>query len=380
MDYFIGLDIGTSAVKGAALCETGEVLATAKEKFTYETVCHTGVILAADSFLSVCFSVINQLTEIIPQQDSILAVCASCASGNLLLLGKDGYPLTPFISWQSSVREEDFAAYYTPSEREWMYQTIGWPVVNGFPAVVFPWLLENRQDLLSKANMVCMSAEYLNYAMTGSWGISHSMATPFYLVNQVAGAYEEALLKRFSLTPSQLPPIFSKGTVLSTVKEGLESALKLPAGTPVVLESFDHPAGAVGAGVFDEGDMLLSCGTSWVALCPLKDREKALQMNLLVDRSCLDSVEYCAMRSLTSVSHTINTLIEQHLGSISDETFDALAAQSQTSASGLEIDFSSAGHVETAAYEKRHIARAILEGAARQWICKRAAFQQIPSQ
>ena len=101
----IGLDIGTSSVKGVAVGPKGERLSAAKRDFTYQSPREGWKELAAEDYLETCGSLLRQLAS--AESGEIGAVCAASASGNLLVLDSDGTPLTKIINWQDRrVKEE----------------------------------------------------------------------------------------------------------------------------------------------------------------------------------------------------------------------------------------------------------------------------------
>ncbi|MBQ1502493.1 MAG: hypothetical protein IIZ35_00670, partial [Clostridia bacterium] len=159
-------------------------------------------------------------------------------------------------------------------------------------------------------------------------------------------------------------PIFEKGTVLGSVLPGKAEELGLDAGTKIVLGSFDHPSGALGAGVFDEGDLLLSCGTSWVELFPVASREFALSTGRLVDRFMINGTPWCVMDSVASLSDRIDALRERFFGKISYADFDELAAAGKPGCGGLRFDFTDVDSAKAEGFAKPDIARAIIESAA----------------
>ncbi len=364
MKYFIGLDIGTSAIKGALVSETGEIAALSSGKFTYRTE-GTFRFLKPEHFIDICFTVINTLADKLPQDGEIKAISSCCASGSLIFLGENDQPLSDIVGWQTSVDEEEFKTYYTDEECEEIYKAVGWPVINGFPIAYLPWLKKNNRTVLKSSKMICMAAEYLNLQLCGGFGISHSMGTPFYLMDQENGVYNTKLLNKLGIREEQLPPIYPKGTVLGHTNNKTAQQLKLPTGTAVVLGSFDHPSGATGAGVYEIGDMLLSCGTSWVELFPVESREKAIDTHLLVDRFMLEGAPYCVMSSLTSVSEKIDAYRMHYLGKISHREFDELILGSAFGCNGLEINLLSEDYPDLAGVSSCDIARAIIEASAR---------------
>lgn len=363
MDYLIGLDIGTTAIKGAVMSVDGKVLSTVSGGYNYFGEQNTK-LLDPNEFLEVCFSVIKKLTDALEKTDRVLGICSCCASGNLILLDKNSQPIIPIIGWQTTVDQEDIDAFLTQKEQDGFYSIVGWPLRLRFPATYLMALKKHFPEKLNNAATVAMSAEYLNFALTGKWGISHSMGTPFFLIDQEKGVYNKPLLEKLGISEEKLPPIYSKGTVLGNVKNEIAENLGLSGDTKVVLGSFDHPSGAMGAGVFEEGEMLLSCGTSWVEFFPVSSRKFAISTKGLVDRFMLDGSPYCVMKSITSVSEKIDALRHHYLGDISHKEYDDLAKLAPLGSNGLRFGFTDDDYNIGGKYSKSDIARAIIEGAA----------------
>lgn len=361
MKYFIGLDIGTSAVKGALMNENGSIESVIDRKFSY-IFKDSFKLLNPDHFVTTCFDVIRELAS--SADGKITALCSCCASGNPLFLDDGLKPLTHIIGWQSEIPESDLDAVYSKKEQDDIYRIIGWDFFNGMPAADLAWIKLHRPDILEQTKILTMSAEYMNFLLTGKWGVSRSMGTPFYLIDQEKGVYHKPLLDKFGLTEEMLPPIYEKGTVLGTVLPETAGRLGLDEETKVVLGSFDHPSGALGAGVFDEGDLLLSCGTSWVELFPVASREFALSTGGLVDIFMINGTPWCVMESVASLSDNIDALRERFFGKISYAEFDELAGAGAPGCRGLRFDFTDTDFDKADGHEKSDIARAIIESAA----------------
>lgn len=359
----MGLDIGTTAIKGIIMSTEGKVLKTVTGGYNYY-IDETAKLLNPAEFLDTCFTVIKKLANEINEDDKVLSVCSCCASGNLILIDDKNRPITPIIGWQTTISEEDKNAFYTKEELDAFYETVGWPISTMFPANYLAAIKLHRPDLIDNAGKIAMSAEYLNFALTGKWGISQSMGTPFYLMDQEKGTYNKPLLNKLGIIEEKLPPIFDKGTVLGNVTSEIAEKLGLSVDTKIVLGSFDHPSGAMGSGVFEEGEMLLSCGTSWVEFFPVSSREFAISTKGLVDRFMLNGSPYCVMKSITSVSEKIDALRLHYLGEISHKEYDDLAVASTLGCNGLRFAFTDEDYTIGDEFSKSDIARAIIEGAA----------------
>ncbi len=365
MNYLMGLDIGTSSVKGVLLTTDGRVITSAKGVFTYQQFPNGGLEVDAKDFLNVCLDTMKRLAK--AAGDGVIkGVCASSASGNLLLLDQDGNPSTGIINWQDKRVTEEAKEILGEMDPDAFYKCIGWPFgYKAFPLAQLCYIKKHDPELLTSCSAVCMSTEYLYYALTGKWGITTSAGTTFYLIDQEKGCYIDSLLDTLEIDKAKLPPILPCSHVLGGIKEEMAEACGIPAGTPVVLGTFDHPSAARGAGILKEGEMLLSCGTSWVAFFPISSREKGTDAGMLIDPFLTPDGCYGAMTSVASLSARIQLYVHRFIDD-SNEAFQklsALAATSKPGANGLCINPTlepDEKHILT--YDKADIARAIMEG------------------
>lgn len=369
MDYLIGLDIGTSSIKGILLSVDGAERITGKSQFTYTRKENGGLEIDAEDYITACFSLLGKLAKAVPADGMLRAVCAASASGNLLLLDEDGSPSTPIFNWQDGRVDDEAEKVLGQMDTEAFYDKNGWPFdYKTFPLAMLCWLKCHRPELLKRCGKVCMSTEYLYYRLTGKWGISGSAGTPFYLIDQRNGTYDRKILNALGIGESQLPPVGNVGETVGNVTNEASVCCMLPAGTPVVLGTFDHPSAARGAGVLSEGQMLLSCGTSWVGFYPVRDRQKAIGNKMLVDPFLSPQGCWGAMFSLPSISGRIEWYIRKYIADSGDvfQIFAAEAAKSTPGAGGLAINPAGEPDDETIRkYPKSDIARAIMEGTAR---------------
>ena len=309
MKYLIGLDIGTSSVKGVLMTTDGKVTAKAHESFDYISYDDGGLEVEADSFLNSCLKAIKTLSDS-AKDGEICAICASSASGNLVVLDKDLKPSTNIINWQDTRVTDEAREVLGDLNDDAVYKKIGWPFdYTSFPLAQLCYIKKHNPELLENAGMVAMSTEYLYYVLTGKWGISLSAGTPFYLIDQTKGKYIPEFLDRLGINESILPPIKKYGEILGYVTEEISNEIGTPSGVPVVLGSFDHPSAARGVGVLDEGQLLLSCGTSWVGFFPVKSREKIENAKTLIDPFLSENGGcWATMTSLPSLSARIKTI------------------------------------------------------------------------
>lgn len=354
MKGLIGLDIGTSSVKGVLINSKGDVLNTITKKHNYYT--ENGLkLLNADDFANGCFDVIKELSQ---NADEVVAICASGASGNLMLKGEEN---SPIYGWQNNFDEKIVDKYLGKYTVEEIKQIVGWPKLYSFPLAVLAYLKETQPKKLENAEKVCMSIEYLNFKLTGKWGITGSMGTPFYLIDQEKGQYSKELLDSVGVREEQLPPVMPNCSVLGNLTEEAAENLGLTTKTKVVLGTFDHPAAGRGAGVFNEGEVLLSCGTSWVAFIPFKTRKQPMEKGMLIDPFMYPNGMWCGMKSLASLAEKIEAARTKYFGKISYKEFDPMVSVKENGEVAIDLDEPKELPADT---PKTAIARGIVVAAA----------------
>ncbi len=355
MNYLVGLDIGTSSVKGVLLSVSGETKKCITKKHNYCTMEELKV-LDADEFCQNCFDVLRELKSELETEDKILAICSSGAGGNTMFL-KNGTPISPVYGWQNTFDAEKTERILYSLSTEYVYETTGWPKLACMPLPLFAYIRENHPGFIDESDKICMHIEYLNYRLTGNWGITMSMGTTFNLINHKEKDYDEKILSVLGIDKGKLPPIMENCKVLGQVSKKASQGTGIDEGTPVVLGSFDHPSAARGAGVFNENEILISCGTSWVVFVPFSKREVPISKNMLTDPYMAPDGNWCGMKSLTSVSETIDKYMKKYLGEVTFEQLDALADKAPLGANGLLLG----DDTDTSGFEKSDIARAIME-------------------
>lgn len=364
--FIIGLDIGTSSIKGILIASDGSEQHTGRVPFTYTCPTNGGVEIPAEDYLKACFTLLRELSGKLPAGGKLVGVSAASASGNLLLLDGEENPITPIHNWQDKRVADETDRVLPGFDTDAYFRSTGWAFdMKTFPLAMLCWYKQHHPETLAACGRVCMSTEYLYYRLTGKWGIGSSAGTPFYLIDQVSGTYNKEVLDILGIPEGKLPPVLKTGSVLGTVTEEAAELCGLPTGTPILLGTFDHPSAARGVGVHREGQLLLSCGTSWVGFYPIRNREKAVEAKMLIDPFLSDNGgPWGGMVSLASLSGQIESFTRKYVDN-NDTWYRALveeSAKSETGAGGLTIQLlEEPDDEEILKYEKRHIARAIME-------------------
>jgi xylulokinase len=102
------------------------------------------------------------------------------------------------------------------------------------------------------------------------------------LYDQGGARWHSPYLKAAGISEALLSPLAPSAEVVGRLTRQAASALGLSTDTLVVNGAHDQYCAALGTGVLQPGQMVLSCGTAWVLFVPLAAREAALELGLLV--------------------------------------------------------------------------------------------------
>jgi xylulokinase len=172
-------------------------------------------------------------------------------------------PLRKAILYGVDVRAEKQIRYLNESlGADYILKKYGNPVTSQSIGPKLLWLKENEEDIYRRAARFITASTFLTARLTGRYCLDRYTAayfTPMYDLETNDWDYPN--LGQFC-RGEQLAECCWSDEIAGTVTSGAAAATGLAEGTPVVAGTADASADAVGAGVFDPGDMLLMFGSS----------------------------------------------------------------------------------------------------------------------
>ena len=217
-DLLIGLDLGTSAIKGILVSAEGSIIAQDKVLTKLEKPRPSVVEFSAvKHYRNVC-GLIRKLNDQRPPGAAVRAISMAAASGNTLLTDNNGLPLTPVISWLDTRVEDSIDEILPGLDADSVHKLVGWPLIGMFPLAHLAYFKHSMPDVYKQAGRYCMDTDYILYCLTGKWGMDPSTATTFYLQDQVKGAWHKPYLEMLEITEDSISPLMPSGTVLGVSK------------------------------------------------------------------------------------------------------------------------------------------------------------------
>jgi gluconokinase len=255
MDYYTGVDIGTSSVKALALGPGGETLGIRKQAYPAHTDAGGRHEEDPDVIAAATFSVLRSLIDALPDHRPV-CVSFSAAMHGLLALDSGGRPLTPLITWADTRATAEAAAFKeTPAARE-VYRLTGTPIHPMSPLCKLRWLKDAQPGVFAKASVFVSIKEYVWFRLFGVYEIDRSIASATGLFDTQAGHWCAPALEAAGITENRL----SQPVAVTHSRRGAREGF--PTDLPFVIGAGDGCLANLGTGVVSPGEASVTVGTS----------------------------------------------------------------------------------------------------------------------
>ena len=260
---FLGIDLGTSAVKALLVDERGTMIASQSAPLSISRP-HLGWSEQdPESWWQAADLAVRQLGQ--SQPAGIAAVTAIGLSGQmhgLTALDAAMRPLRPAILWNDT-RSSAQAAHLDRAHPE--FRAIGGnAVMPGFTAPKAVWMAEAEPEFFSNIAVILLPKDYLRLRMTGETVSEMSDAAGTLWLDVAARDWSDRLLDLCGLARSTMPRLVEGSAVSGRLRAEIARDWGID-GQPVVAGGGgDNAAAAVGLGTVAPGDSFLSLGTSGV--------------------------------------------------------------------------------------------------------------------
>ncbi|GGE62339.1 xylulokinase [Actibacterium pelagium] len=261
---YLGLDLGTSGLRGVVTTEEGAVLSEAEAQVETSTP-HPGWSEQTPAdWVAACQDVVAQLRA--ANADSFSEIRGIGLSGHMhgaTLLDADGEVLRPCIMWNDT-RSAEQAERLDKLPR--MREISGNIVFPGFTAPKLDWVRENEPEVFEKTSMVLLPKDYLRFWLTGEYlsEMSDSAGTSWLDVG--AREWSNEALALGGMRSSQMPGLVEGSEPAGELKSDLLREWGLAGPVIVAGGAGDNSAAACGIGCLNEGQGFISLGTSGVLL------------------------------------------------------------------------------------------------------------------
>ena len=261
MNLYIGIDLGTSAVKLLLMDELGEIKNVVSKEYPLEFPQPGWSQQDPEDWRK---AVLEGIPELLAGFDSAEVAGIGCGGQmhGLVILDEADNVIRPAILWNDgrTARQVDYLNH------EIGKQTLSDLTANiafaGFTAPKVLWIRENEPENFRRIARIMLPKDYVNYILTGVHACDYSDASGMLLLDVEHKCWSKEMLDICGVSETQMPRLFESYECIGTVKPEIAKLLGIGTHVKVAAGAGDNAAAAVGTGVVGQGGCNISLGTS----------------------------------------------------------------------------------------------------------------------
>jgi len=262
---FVGIDLGTSSLKVIVLDRAHEVRASASVPLTVAQPQRLWREQDPAQWWAACQQALQAALTAAAAQDipaaSIEAIGLTGQMHGATLLDAQAGVLRPAILWNDGRAHQECVELErrVPTSR----QITGNLMMPGFTAPKLLWLAQHEPDLFKRIDKVLLPKDYLRWCLSGDFASDMSDAAGTMWLDVASRVWSDEMLQATGLTRAHMPWLHEGPQVTGRLRDEVARRFGLNP-VPVVAGAGDNAAGALGVGVVQPGQAMLSLGTSGV--------------------------------------------------------------------------------------------------------------------
>ena len=258
---YIGVDLGTSAVKLLLMDEKGKIHNIVSKEYPLSFP-HPG--WSEQNPQDWKEQSLAGIKELIADADKsqIAGISFGGQMHGLVVLDENDEVIRPAILWNDG---------RTTKETDYLNEVIGKDKLSkytaniafaGFTAPKILWLKEQEPENFAKINKIMLPKDYLAYVLSGVHCTDYSDASGMLLLDVEHKSWSKEMLEICNVKEEQLPTLYESYEVVGNVKPEIAEELGILTSVKVIAGAGDNAAAAVGTGTVGEGRCNISLGTS----------------------------------------------------------------------------------------------------------------------
>ncbi|WP_123053298.1 xylulokinase [Clostridium sp. JN-1] len=265
MRYMLGIDVGTSGTKTALFNEMGKTISSVTVGYK---IIQPQVGWAEqnpeDWWQATKNGIINVINKSKVNSKDIKSIGLTGQMHGLVLLNSKGEVLRNAIIWCDQRTDNECKELTNQFELKKLICITGNPAMTGFTLSKLMWIKKNEPDVYRKSDKLLLPKDYIRYKLTGVFATEVSDASGTQMLDINSRKWSNELLDELDISNDILPPVYESTYVTGTLKSNVAKEIGLNIDTSVVGGAGDQAAAAIGNGIYKEGIISTSIGTSGV--------------------------------------------------------------------------------------------------------------------
>ena len=307
MNYYVGIDLGTSSVKTLLLSGDGEVVSSVTKEYPLYFP-HSGWSEQnPEDWYNQTVACLKELLKDIDTK-SVRSFSFSGQMHGLVMLDEKDKVIRPALLWNDSRSQAQTDKLN--ENKDFLLDNTANIAFAGFTLPKLLWVKENESDNYAKISKVMLPKDYVAYMLSGSFctDVSDASGTLYFDVEN--RCWSKNILSANGIKEEWLPKVLESDGCAGTLKADLAEELGLGE-VKIIIGAGDNAAAAIGTGTVKDGDCNISLGTSGT-IFTVSDKF-SLDRSSAIHSFCSASRNYHQMACMLSAAVCCNWWVEKIL-------------------------------------------------------------------
>lgn len=265
MNYYLGIDIGTSGTKATLFDSHFHAIATATSGYDMQQPYLGWAEQSPETWWHATQDVIRQVVrQSHIQPENIRSIGVTGQMHGMVLLDAFNQVLRPAIIWCDQRTTEECEWLTTSVGREHLIAITANPALPAFTASKILWVQRHEPEIFHRIDKILLPKDYIVHQLTGGYSTDVSDASGTQLLDIHTRQWSQTMLNVVGIQRHQLPEVYESEQVVGYVQPTIAALLGLSSTTSVVAGAGDQAAAAVGNGIVSPGTLSMTIGSSGV--------------------------------------------------------------------------------------------------------------------
>ena len=266
MGYVLGIDLGTSSLKGLLMNKSGEVVAFAGYDYPLLHPKKGYSEQNPEEWVKACENVFKALSEKVGDFKAELeGIAISGQMHGLVTLDEEENVVRPAILWNDT-RTTKQCTEVMEGFGDRLITITKNKALEGFTLPKILWIQEEERELWAKVAHIMLPKDYLIFRLTGEFATDYSDAAGTLLLDVAAKKWSDEILAKYNIDGKILPKLYNSIDCVGKIKAEYQKDFGFEKEVKVMGSGADNACAAVGSGIVSNGIGMVSIGTSGVFL------------------------------------------------------------------------------------------------------------------
>lgn len=259
--YYIGIDLGTSAVKLLLMDEKGTIQKITSREYP---IFFPKPAWSEQNPLDWFSQTIEGLKELLKDCDrsKVAGISFGGQMHGLVILDKEDCIIRPAILWNDGRTKEECEYLNNGIGKEALSGYTANIAFTGFTAPKLLWVKKNEPENFARIDKIMLPKDYLSYRLTGVHATDVSDASGMLLLDVKKRQWSKEMCGICGISESMLPKLYESYECVGVLRREIAQDLGMGENVKVAAGAGDNAASAVATGTVGDGSCTISLGTS----------------------------------------------------------------------------------------------------------------------